>query len=214
MTLLRGLYAVTPESPDTADLLRSVASALDGGARLVQYRSKSILPELRVEQATALSRLCRSRGVPLIVNDSVELASRSQAEGVHLGREDDTIAGARRVLGQGAIIGASCYDRLELARAAAAQGADYVAFGCFFPSSVKPGASRPPPSLITRARSELRLPIVAIGGITLENAEEVIRAGAHMIAVISAIFSAQVIHVAARNLQQLFEKEAFVHEES
>jgi thiamine-phosphate pyrophosphorylase len=212
--MLRGLYAVTPDSPDTAYLLQAVASALEGGARLVQYRSKSVDVELQIEQAVALQALCRRHGVPLIVNDNVEIASRSRADGVHVGRDDMTVAEARKMLGAGRIVGASCYDRLDLAREAEAAGADYVAFGSFFPSGIKPAAPRPPLDLITRARRALRIPIVAIGGITHRNAKQLVDAGAHMIAVINGIFSAPDIRFAARGLQELFEKETSIHEES
>ena len=212
--MLRGLYAVTPEDSDTTSLLRAVEAALAGGARLVQYRSKSPDAELRLEQAGTLRLLCERYGVPLLVNDSLEIAVRSRADGVHVGRDDAPAVEARRVLGPSKIIGVSCYDRLDLAREAEADGADYVAFGSFFPSGIKPGAPRPPIELISRARSVLRLPIVAIGGIGRHNAKQVIGAGAHMIAVINGIFSAPDIELAARGLQELFEKETPVHEES
>jgi thiamine-phosphate pyrophosphorylase len=212
--MLRGLYAVTPECPETAQLAVAVGLALAGGVRLVQYRSKSPDAELRMEQATALRTLCRAHGVPLIVNDSVEIAARSRADGVHVGRDDATPAEARRALGPTRIVGVSCYDRLDLARDAEAAGADYVAFGSFFPSSIKPHALRPPMELIAEARRVLTLPIIAIGGITRENAAQVIDAGADMVAVISAVFGASNVARAARELQALFEKEATVHENS
>jgi thiamine-phosphate pyrophosphorylase len=206
--MLRGLYAITPECSETSRLLDAVTSALAGGARLVQYRSKAPNAELRLEQATALCTLCRRFGVPLIVNDSLELATGSGADGVHVGREDSTVAEARRTLGPAAIVGVSCYDSLDLARAAEADGADYVAFGSFFASTVKPRAPRPPIELITRARRAVRLPIIAIGGITRDNGRLLIEAGADMIAVISAIFSAPDAQRAASELQALFEVEA------
>jgi thiamine-phosphate pyrophosphorylase len=211
--MLRGLYAVTPEYADTASLLRAVGLALAGGARLVQYRSKASDADLRLEQAAALRPLCCRYGVPLIVNDSLELAARSRADGVHVGRDDVPVVAARRVLGSGKIIGVSCYDRLDLAREAEADGADYVAFGSFFPSSIKPHAPRPPVDLVAHARCALRLPIAAIGGITRQNAAQLIDAGVQMIAVINGIFAASDVERAARDLQALFEKEASVHEE-
>jgi thiamine-phosphate pyrophosphorylase len=212
--MLRGLYAVTPECSDTPNLLRAVGAALLGGASLVQYRSKCVDAELRLEQTIALRALCRQHGVPLIVNDSLEIAIRGGADGVHVGRDDARLAEARRALGPGKIIGVSCYDRLELAQEAQAAGADYVAFGSFFPSRIKPSAPRPPVDLITHARSVLHLPIVAIGGITRENAGQLIDAGAQMIAVIHGIFAAADVERAARDLKALFEKEASIHEES
>jgi thiamine-phosphate pyrophosphorylase len=210
--MLRGLYAITPDEQDTTRLVRAVEAALDGGARLVQYRSKSASTDLSIEQGAALLACCRRRGVPLIVNDSVELASRIRADGVHLGRDDDGVAFARRILGCGTIIGVSCYDRLELAFLAQDAGANYVAFGSFFPSSVKPGAPRPPLELLANARRSLRIPAVAIGGITLANAGPLIEAGAHMIAVIGAIFSASDIARATRELQQLFDRIDLAHD--
>jgi thiamine-phosphate pyrophosphorylase len=212
--MLRGLYAVTPECSGTEQLLTAVAAALAGGARLVQYRSKSPDAALRLEQAAALRNLCLRHGVPLIVNDDVELCARCGADGVHLGRDDLEPAAARRVLGTGKIIGVSCYDCPSLARDSQAAGADYVAFGSFFPSRTKPRAPRPSLDLITRVRRELLLPIVAIGGITRENAGQLIDAGIDMIAVINGIFSAPDVERAARELQALFEEEATVHEES
>lgn len=212
--MLRGLYALTPECPDTAKLLDAVGAALAGGARLVQYRSKSPDGALRREQAAALRDLSLRYGVPLIVNDDLELAARCGADGLHVGRDDSSPAEARRLLGSGRIIGVSCYDRLDLARRAQAAGADYVAFGSFFPSSIKPHAPRPPIDLIADARRELSLPIAAIGGITPDNAALLIDAGADMVAVINGIFSASDVEGAAGALQALFEKEATAHEKS
>lgn len=214
MTTLRGLYAVTPDLLSTSSLLKSVASALEGGARLVQYRSKARSRELRVEQAQALRALCHQHRALLIVNDSVEVAVSSRADGVHVGRDDAAPAEARDALGAGKVIGVSCYDQLDLARAAVARGADYVAFGSFFPSRLKPDAPRPPLDLITRARAALPVPIVAIGGIQRDNAKAVIDAGAHMIALIDGLFSVPDINRAARELQELFENEEAVHDES
>ena len=209
--MLSGLYAITPDEPDTARLVQAVDAVLRGGARLVQYRSKIGDPNFRIEQGAALLACCRRRGVPLIVNDGVELAARIGADGVHLGRDDDSVAHARRILGSGSIVGASSYDCLGLARQAQAAGADYVAFGSFFPSTVKPGAPRPQVELIARARRSLHVPVVAIGGISLQNAKPLIEAGAQMVAVISAIFSAPDVRLAARALQQLFHKDGAVH---
>ncbi|HQR52119.1 MAG TPA: thiamine phosphate synthase [Burkholderiales bacterium] len=206
--MLRGLYAITPECADTGRLVGLVAAALAGGARLVQYRSKAPDEALRLEQAIALRELCRRSGVPLIVNDSLDLASRSGADGVHIGRDDGTVAEARRMLGAAAIIGVSCYDRLDLAHDAEAAGADYVAFGSFFASTIKPGAPRPSIDLISRACRRLRTPVAAIGGITRDNGGRLIEAGADMIAVISAIFSAPDVQHAAGELQALFNREA------
>jgi len=192
---LRGLYAITPEGPG---LTQKVRDALKGGIALLQYRSK----QRDVSQAKELARLARSHGVPFIVNDDVELALEVGADGAHLGREDGELRGARKMLA-GKILGASCYDRLELARAAVAAGADYIAFGSVFASPTKPHAVRAPLSLFGQARA-LGVPLAAIGGITLANARQVIDAGADLVAVISDLFDAEDIAARARAYQKLF----------
>lgn len=207
---LRGLYAITPDQPPAAsperdrDLVGQVAQAIAGGARLVQYRVKGMDPQRHQTQATALVTLCRQAAVPLIINDAMELALAVGAAGVHLGQGDGDPASARTLLGPDAIIGVSCYDSLELAQAAVRAGADYCAFGSFFPSTVKPQAVRPPIDLLTRARSQLGVPLVAIGGITPQNAGLLIAAGADMLAVITGVFAAPDIAAAARAYSQLF----------
>jgi thiamine-phosphate pyrophosphorylase len=204
MKPIKGLYAVTPDLADTALLVAKVEIVLAGGARLLQYRNKSVDDVARREQAGALRDLCRRNGATLIINDDVELAYALDADGVHVGAEDAAVSVARARLGSGKIVGASCYDNLPRARIAAAQGADYVAFGSFFASSVKPGAVRAPLSLLPAARA-LGLPVVAIGGITLDNASELIAAGADAVAVISALFAAPDSAAAARKFSQLFQ---------
>lgn len=201
---IAGLYAVTPDERDTAKLAAMVRDALAGGARLVQYRNKIADAVLRREQAAALLTVCRERGVPLIVNDHLELALQIDADGVHLGSEDGAIAAARKQLGAGRILGASCYNLLQNALAAQRAGATYVAFGSFFVSGVKPGAARAPLELLRTARQELSVPVVAIGGITHANAPPLIAAGADSVAVISALFAASDIRLAARRFSELF----------
>ena len=204
MRPIRGLYAVTPDLADTALLVAKVGAVLAGGACWLQYRNKVADSDARREQAGALLRLCRRHDAALIVNDDVELAREIDADGVHVGAEDAAIPAARARLGRGKLVGASCYDDLQRARAAVAQGADYVAFGSFFASSVKPGAVRAPLSLLPAAH-ELGLSVVAIGGITLDNAGELIAAGADAIAVISALFAAPDPQAAARRFCELFQ---------
>lgn len=204
MIRIRGLYAVTPDEPDTAKLGAQVRAALAGGARLVQYRNKAAEPALRREQAKALLAICRERGALLIVNDHVELALEIGAEGVHLGGADGSIAAAREQLGTDRIVGASCYNRLENALRAQQAGASYVAFGSFFSSNVKPGARHAPLALLREAKQMLTVPVVAIGGITRANAQSLIAAGADSVAVISALFSAADICGAAREFSELF----------
>ncbi len=201
----RGLYAVTPDEPDVGLLARKVSKALAGGARIVQYRNKSASAGLRREQGAALLALCREARIPLVINDDLDLASRIGADGLHLGRDDMPVAAARAQLGKDKLLGASCYDRLELALAAREAGADYVAFGSAFPSATKPGATRAPLSLYREAKGRLSSPVVAIGGITTENARTVIEAGADAIAVISALFDAPDIEAAARSFSRLFD---------
>ncbi len=201
---IRGLYAVTPDESDTAALVERVRAALVGGAGVVQYRNKRASPAVRREQARALCELCRAFGVPFIINDHIELALEVDADGLHLGAEDGSVAAARTRLGAGRLLGASCYDCLELAERAVREGADHVAFGSFFPSPVKPGAVKAPLTLLGRARLSLQVPVVAIGGITTANGGELVRAGAGALAVITALFGAQDIEQAARDFNALF----------
>lgn len=203
---VRGLYAITPDLADTTELLRQVRLALQGGARVLQYRNKRADATLRWQQAAALRQLTREFGTTFLVNDDAALAAQVEADGVHLGGEDGSIAAARAVLGAGRLIGASCYNRGPLALEAVRQGADYVAFGAFFPSGVKPGAVRADISLLHAARHELNVPLVAIGGITLANAAPLIAAGADALAVISALWQAPDIEQAARDFSNLFEQ--------
>ena len=196
---LRGLYAITPESLDSGTLLRQVAQALEGGIAMLQYRRKG---RQHLDEAKTLSQMCRDRAVPFVVNDAIELAMDCGADGVHLGRDDGALSSARASLGD-KLLGASCYDSLSAARAAVAAGADYVAFGSVFLSPTKPAAARAPLSLFGEARS-LGVPLVAIGGITLENAPQLIAAGADCLAVISDLFDAPDIAARARAYGMLF----------
>jgi thiamine-phosphate pyrophosphorylase len=200
---LRGLYAITPEERDTRLLVARVEACIEGGAAAVQYRAKSIHADLRLEQARRLADLCRSHGVPLIVNDSVELALEANADGVHLGSDDGDVRDARGRMGD-RLIGLSCYDEIARARAAASLDVDYVAIGSVFPSATKPHAVRAPLSLLSEARRVSGSPVVAIGGITAKNAGAAIAAGADMVAVISAVFDATDVRAAARSIARLF----------
>ncbi len=202
---IAGLYAVTPDEPDTTRLLAGVEAALAGGAQALQYRNKSASANLRLAQGRALIGLCMKYQRPLIINDDLDLALALDADGLHLGSEDSPLAEAKARLGAEKILGASCYDRLDSALEAQRAGATYVAFGSFFPSSVKPGAVRAPLSLLAAARAQLSVPVVAIGGITLDNAPRLIEAGAHGVAVISALFSARDVRAAARDFSALFD---------
>jgi glutamate-1-semialdehyde 2,1-aminomutase len=183
----RGLYAITPDEPDTRELLWRAETVLDQGAVLMQYRNKSADAALRQEQALGLKLLCLTYGVPLIVNDDVELARAIQADGVHLGAADADLAAARALLGSDALIGVSCYASIERAQAAAAQGADYLAFGAFFTSPSKPDAQIADVSVLHEAL-RLGLPLVAIGGIQPEHVRALRDAGADLIAAISGLW--------------------------
>ena len=201
--MIKGLYAITPDEPDTLELLRKVRLVLLGGARLLQYRNKAADKAVRLEQARALRELTHEFVVPLIINDDVMLAQRVAADGVHLGGSDGNLADARAVLGSGKLIGMSCYNRLALEHEAVRQGADYVAFGSFFASTVKPAAVAATPDLLRQARREITVPLVAIGGITLHNGAGLLEAGADALAVISAVFGAKDIQGAARQFANL-----------
>jgi thiamine-phosphate pyrophosphorylase len=201
---LRGLYAITPELEDTNLLAERVARCLAGGAALVQYRAKRAGDALAREQAARLAALCRAAGAIFIVNDSVELARESGADGVHVGREDAAVVVARRALPH-AIIGVSCYDDATRAQAAARDGADYVAVGSMFASRTKPHARPAPLEAIARARAASGLPVAAIGGIDTANARSVVESGADMLAVISALFDAPDIEATARAFSTLYQ---------
>jgi thiamine-phosphate pyrophosphorylase len=200
---IKGLYAITPDEPDTAELLSKVRLALLGGASVLQYRNKAATTALRLQQAKALRDLTHEFSVPLIVNDDAMLAQQVDADGVHLGGEDGSVAAARAVLGSAKLIGVSCYNRMELAQEAVPQGADYVAFGSFFASTVKPDAVLASLALLRQARREIKVPLVAIGGITLQNGAQLLEAGADALAVISAIFGVKDIQGAARQISAL-----------
>ncbi|WP_286786122.1 MULTISPECIES: thiamine phosphate synthase [Pseudomonas] len=188
---LRGLYAITDSQLLAGGkLLPYVEAALKGGARLLQYRDKSSDDARRLREAEALRELCARHGAQLIINDDAELAARLGV-GLHLGQGDGSLAAARALLGRKAIIGATCHARLDLAEQAIREGASYVAFGRFFDSNTKPGAPAASLELLAQARQLAGLPIVAIGGVTLDNAPSLIAHGANLVAVIHALFSAE-----------------------
>lgn len=200
---MKGLYAITPDVASTDALARMAAEALRGGVDFLQYRNKRADARLRKEQAQMLLRMSRAARVPLIVNDDIALAAEIDADGVHVGRDDGDVAAARRLL-PGKLLGVSCYASLEIARAAIADGADHVAFGSVFASGTKPGAQRAPLELFAQAGS-LGVPLVAIGGITLDNTALVLAAGAHCVAVITDLFGAPDIAARATLYRSLFE---------
>lgn len=202
---LRGLYVLADTSlVKPAKLAAATAAAIEGGAKLVQYRDKSGDNVRRWRDANRLLRLCRDAGIGLIVNDDVDLAAALGADGVHLGRDDAVPTVAKTRLPRGAIIGVSCYDSLARAEHAQAAGATYVAFGSFFPSTTKPNAARAPIGLLVAARKRLLVPIVAIGGINANNGGELIHVGADFLAVAAAVIAAGDISAAARRIAALF----------
>lgn len=204
---LHGVYAVTdPVLCSATGPGVAVEHALLGGAALVQYRNKQADGVQREREAGELLGICRRYGRPLIINDDLELTLRLQADGVHIGADDGEPRAARAALPAGGLLGVSCYDSLERALEAEKAGADYVAFGSLFASKTKPRARRAPLSLLTEARSRLRVPIVAIGGITLDNAAQVIAAGADCIAVVGGLFDTPDIGSRAAGLAACFDR--------
>ena len=209
---LQGLYAITDANLVgqllNSDFARAIEQTLQGGSRLIQYRDKSCDNIKRQQQAQIIHRLCDQYQALFIINDDIELALTVNADGVHLGKDDQHISTAREQLGLNKIIGVSCYDQLDLAITAEQAGADYIAFGAFFSSSIKPEATPAPLSLIQQAKNRLQVPVCCIGGITAKNATQLIDAGSDMIAVISDIFKPvdadQDIKLASQKLSELF----------
>jgi thiamine-phosphate pyrophosphorylase len=201
---LNGLYVITDDQLSGEHLLTHVQQALAGGARLVQYRSKTGSEAAREHTARAVLELCRERRVPLLINDDIELAAKIGADGVHLGQDDGRVTAARQRLGSGAIIGVTCHASLQLAQLAQDEGASYVAFGRFFDSNTKPEAPPAELSILREARAELAIPICAIGGITPDNAPALLEAGADMLAVIHGVFGQADVQAAAQSYARLF----------
>lgn len=202
--MIKGLYAITPDEADTDLLLRKVEAALQGGVTVLQYRNKLASHKLLTQQARALLPLCRQYKIPFIINDSVKLCLTLDADGVHIGAEDGNLSDIRARIGPDKILGASCYNRFELAQAAQQAGVDYLAFGACFVSGTKPNAPVASLDLFKLAQSRLHIPAVAIGGITLANAALAIQAGASSIAVINAIFNSNDVKSTTQQFTQLF----------
>ena len=204
MKPLGGLYAITDEQLLTEIFTEKVEEVLSGGARLLQYRNKGKDKSLQQMQSKQLRKLCDAYDTLLIINDDIELAKYCAADGVHLGENDGNLRHARQQLGDNKIIGASCYNSMEKAAQAAQEGADYLAFGSFFPSKTKPNAMPADSRLLSLAKARFKLPMCAIGGITTTNAPPLIAAGADMLAVITDLFSAANCRVRAQAYQALF----------
>ena len=205
MKALRGLYIVTPDWDDTDKLLDITEKALKGGAALVQYRHKTAGAEQRLEQAKALQALCRRYDVPFIINDYVDLCLELDVDGIHVGGTDESVAAVRAKVGPGKIVGASCYGEMDLVRQATKEGADYVAFGGFYPSRIKKYEVTTPVSIVGEAKKELPdVPSCAIGGITLENAVPLVKQGVDMISVISSVYMVDDPEAAARSFADMY----------
>jgi thiamine-phosphate pyrophosphorylase len=201
---MKGLYLVTPDWDDTGKMLAATEAGLRGGAALVQYRHKTASPELRKEQAVQLQALCKRYGKPFIVNDFVELCLALDADGIHVGGTDMSVAEVRAAVGPAKILGASCYGSLELAHQAHRAGASYVAFGGFYPSRVKKYEVSTPPGIVAEAKRDIPLPNVVIGGMTQDNAVPLIAQGADMVAVISSVYMTDDPETAVRGFVELF----------
>jgi len=206
-----GLYGVTPEWDDTDRLLAAIDDAAEGGMVALQWRRKTIAPEARLVQVRRVAERCHKLGLLLIINDDWRLAALIDADGVHLGREDGSLAQARLALGSDKIIGCSCYNDPRLAAEALKADVDYIAFGAMYPSSSKPNAVRASLDHIAEGRAltesspiRPRTAVVAIGGITADNAAPVVHAGADSIALISGLFDAPDIRATAARCQALF----------
>jgi len=203
---ISGLYLVTDDRlAGQSALCATVRSAIVGGARLVQFRTKKMDRESRYQNGLALADICRNSGVRFIVNDDPTLALALSADGVHLGRNDMPCRDARHLLGDNAIIGVSCYSSMQLAICAENDGATYIALGSFFPSATKPDATPVSIAALQRIKAKVSLPVVAIGGITPENGRTLVAAGADALAVASGIMAHDDPCLAARRYAELFE---------
>lgn len=202
---IHGLYAITDSKMIAPKkFFARVRQALEGGAGVIQYRDKSQHHELRLEQASIVVALCKEFDAISIINDDIELAKAVQADGLHIGSEDDDLAFARKELGPNKLIGVSCYASLDLANQAVAGSADYVAFGSIFASSTKPQAPVAGLNILHQAKQELNVPIVAIGGINLDNLPDVVAAGVDSVAIISGVFANNDVTAAAKNFTKAF----------
>lgn len=200
---LRGLYAVTPDWLDTDRLAAAVRDAVTGGAVLVQYRNKVADPALRRRQASILQEICVAGGVPLVINDDLDIALETGAAGLHVGRDDASARAARVRLGAGRLLGVSCYSQIGRVDAAITAGADIVGIGAMFASATKPSAVQAPLALLSEACSR-GVTVAAIGGITLGIAPELIRAGADLLAVIADLFDNPDVAARAAAYAELF----------
>jgi len=185
------LYLITPPAiPDLAAFARDLETALDAGdVAALQIRLKDADDAAVLAAVAVLTPIAQARGVAVILNDRPDLAARSGCDGVHLGQSDGSVAEARSLMGRDAMIGVTCHDSRELAMDAAEAGADYVAFGAFFPTLTKATVHRPDPEILTIWQETVEIPCVAIGGITADTAAGLARAGADFVAVSAAVWN-------------------------
>ena len=183
------LYLITPPALDSAPFSGVLAEALDAGdVASVQLRLKDADDDAIRRTAEALLPVCHDRDVPLIMNDRPDLAAETGCDGVHIGQNDATYAEAREILGKDGLVGVTCHDSRHLALEAAEQGADYVAFGAFFPTSTKPSKFEATIEILEWWSELMVVPVVAIGGITAGNCAPLVGAGADFLAVVSAVW--------------------------
>jgi thiamine-phosphate pyrophosphorylase len=205
--IIKGLYAVTPEEKDLFALSSQVESCIKGGAKLIQYRSKMLSKTEQQIQARKIKKICDYYKVPLIINDDIELCRILDADGVHLGENDDSLVKARLVLGPSKIIGVSCYNSIDRVKMAVDKGATYIALGACFPTTTKPHAPKSSLDLIALVLKNFKIPVVAIGGINLENIELLINEGINCIAVVNSLFKVNDIEGTARQFSSLLNRE-------
>lgn len=185
------LYLITPPRlDDLAAFGRALAHALDAGdVAALQIRLKDATDEVIAAAVDALTPIAAARGVAVILNDRPDLAAKLGCDGVHVGQDDAPYAEARRLVGRDKIVGVTCHDSRHLAMEAAEAGADYVAFGAFFPTTTKEPKTRAEPEILSIWQETMEVPCVAIGGVTVETARELARAGADFIAVAAGVWS-------------------------
>ena len=204
-TIIRGLYAITPDQEDNDYLISQVRQAIEGGVKLVQYRSKTLKPNQKKIQATAIKELCDALEVRLIINDDIELSKHLDAFGVHLGKDDDNIDDARKLLGPDKCIGVSCYNSLTRVKVAYDKHADYIALGAFFPTNTKPNAPRVTLEILRQVKNIGNIPLVAIGGISLENLDMLKDEQINSVALVSSLFNSDNIEVTAKQFCTILE---------
>jgi thiamine-phosphate pyrophosphorylase len=206
LNIIKGLYAVTHEEKDSCVLSSQVESCIKGGARLIQYRSKTLSKIEQNKQAKKIKTICNYHKVPLIINDDIELCRILDADGVHLGENDDSLEKARLLLGPSKIIGVSCYNSIDRVKKAVDKGATYIALGACFPTITKPNAPIATLDLIALVLKEFKIPLVAIGGINLENIELLINEGVSCFALINSLFKTKDIEGTASQFSSLINR--------